>query len=242
MNPECDIYYRMNTYIRNEEEESEFSKRDANGEGVRFDKGKTRYDLLPMRSIFEIARNYRKLITYDESTKYDDFYSAITHARLFWYGQEKMCDNIPVIITAARYFLDVMSDKSELGKNKEVKMSTFKMADFRFDLIPVLPLAEIAKVFTYGTMKYDDNNWRKGMKWGRIYGALERHAEKWIQGEQLDIESGLHHLAHAAWQCIVLYEYSFSKRELDDRISEYATNQAYAIETELFEVDASNKP
>jgi hypothetical protein len=87
----------------------------------------------------------------------------------------------------------------------------------RYDLFAAWPLNEVAKVYTYGTLKYDDNNWRKGMKWGKLFGALMRHAWKWWRGETWDPESGLHHLAHAAWQCLALMEYERCKLGEDDR-------------------------
>jgi hypothetical protein len=88
----------------------------------------------------------------------------------------------------------------------------------RYDLMAPYPLNEIAKVYTYGTIKYDDNNWRKGMKWGKLFSAMMRHAWKWWRGERFDEESGLHHLAHAAWQCMALMEYEIYHPEHDDRM------------------------
>jgi hypothetical protein len=87
----------------------------------------------------------------------------------------------------------------------------------RYDLIAPWALNEIVKVYNYGAMKYDDNNWRHGMKWGKLFGALMRHAWKWWRGETWDPESGLHHLAHTAWQCLALMEYERCKIGEDDR-------------------------
>lgn len=87
----------------------------------------------------------------------------------------------------------------------------------RYDLIPPIPLQELARVFTIGAVKYGDENWRKGMKWKRIFGAIMRHAWAWMRGERLDHESGIHHLAHAAWGCLVLIEYEICSTGEDDR-------------------------
>jgi len=100
----------------------------------------------------------------------------------------------------------------------------FDQGKNRYDLIPGYALNELAKIYTYGTKKYDDNNWRKGMKWGRIFGAMMRHAWAFWRGESLDPESGLHHLAHAAWQCFTLIEYEKTKPELDDRFPDIGRN------------------
>ena len=87
----------------------------------------------------------------------------------------------------------------------------------RFDLIPPGPLLELARVYTYGAGKYADRNWEKGLAWGRIFAAIMRHLWKFWRGEWVDDESGLPHLAHAAWGCFALLEYMNTHPELDDR-------------------------
>ena len=87
----------------------------------------------------------------------------------------------------------------------------------RFDLIPPRPLYELAEIYTYGARKYDDRNWERGIKWGRIFAAIMRHLWKFWRGEWADPESGLPHLAHAAWGCFTLLEYNLTHAEYDDR-------------------------
>ena len=87
----------------------------------------------------------------------------------------------------------------------------------RFDLIPPGPLYDLAEVYTKGAQKYEDRNWEKGIKWGRIFAAIMRHLWKFWRGEHLDNESGQSHLAHAAWGCLTLMEYGRTHLELDDR-------------------------
>ena len=52
----------------------------------------------------------------------------------------------------------------------------------RYDLIPVRPLAEVARCFGMGARKYADRNWEQGLAWGRVFGALMRHLWAWWQG------------------------------------------------------------
>jgi len=87
----------------------------------------------------------------------------------------------------------------------------------RFDLLPPMPLFELVKVYTYGAAKYGDRNWEEGMDWGRVFAAVQRHLGKFWNGEELDEESGLPHLAHAAWGCLALLEYNKTHKKLDDR-------------------------
>ena len=90
----------------------------------------------------------------------------------------------------------------------------------RFDLIPGDSLEKLAEVYTYGTKKYDDNNWRKGMSWSRCFGAMMRHVWAFWRGESYDRESGCHHLAMGAWYCFTLMNYEKTHPEKDDRVKD----------------------
>ena len=68
----------------------------------------------------------------------------------------------------------------------------------RYDLIPVLALEEMVKGLTFGTIKYDDNNWVKvpsGRK--RYMAAALRHIQEYRKGNLWDEEQGIHHLSAA---------------------------------------------
>lgn len=90
----------------------------------------------------------------------------------------------------------------------------------RYDLIPCYPLEQLAKVYTYGAKKYADENWRKGISYKRIFSAIMRHCWALWRGEDLDPESGIHHMAHAALGCFTLIEYTRNRRKLDDRVTD----------------------
>lgn len=87
----------------------------------------------------------------------------------------------------------------------------------RFDLVPSGPLEAVVQVYTYGASLYQDRNWEQGIAWGRVFAALQRHLWAWWGGEEVDKESGLSHLAHAAWGCLALLEYLQTHPELDNR-------------------------
>lgn len=93
----------------------------------------------------------------------------------------------------------------------------YDLGKLRFDLFPPVSLERVAEVYTYGASKYDDRNWEKGIKWGRVFAAVMRHLWAWWRGEAVDAESNLPHLAHAAWGCLTLLEYERTHPELDDR-------------------------
>jgi flagellar motility protein MotE (MotC chaperone) len=87
----------------------------------------------------------------------------------------------------------------------------------RFDLIPAGPLFTLARVFGRGAKKYAERNWERGYPWSWSFAALMRHAWAFWRGEELDQESGLPHLAHAAWHCFVLQEFTNCYPDKDDR-------------------------
>ena len=106
-------------------------------------------------------------------------------------------------------------EEAQMGKEIAARFSKGKV---RHDLIPPMPLEELAKVYTYGCNKYDDDNWRKGLAWKQnVIGPLKRHLQKWLRGEVLDDESNCHHLAMVVWQCFALMEYERCKLGKDDR-------------------------
>lgn len=87
----------------------------------------------------------------------------------------------------------------------------------RMDLLSPIALIELAKVLDYGSKKYGDNNWRKGLLWSRVLAAALRHLMAYIGGEDKDPETGLSHLAHVAACIMFLLEYEVTHKDKDDR-------------------------
>ena len=87
----------------------------------------------------------------------------------------------------------------------------------RFDLIPPRALEELARVYSIGAAKYEDRNWEKGIKWGRVFAAMMRHGWAWWRGETHDPVDGQHHLSSVAWCAFALMEFERIHPEMDDR-------------------------
>ena len=83
----------------------------------------------------------------------------------------------------------------------------------RMNLLPPKAIVEISKVLTFGAAKYDAENWRKLDDLQNRYtaGAL-RHIFAHMDGEELDPETKLSHLAHA--MCCLLFKLEI---ELEER-------------------------
>lgn len=113
-------------------------------------------------------------------------------------------DKWPTVLTP------IEREKSEVGLR-------FDQGKIRYDLLQIHGLEELGKVSTIGAVKYADFNYLKGMDWLRIFGSLMRHAFAWWKGEDYDPETGLHHMAHCAWNCLTLVEYSKLNLGKDNR-------------------------
>lgn len=88
----------------------------------------------------------------------------------------------------------------------------------RVDLIPSEMIESVAEVLTYGAKKYDDNNWRKGLKHSIHYAAAMRHMLQFWRGVDLDNESGIHHIKHAMTNLgMIITNIETGREDLDDR-------------------------
>ena len=103
----------------------------------------------------------------------------------------------------------------------------------RYDLLPVEALEEIVKALTYGATKYGDNNWANGggHRWSRIFGSMMRHIWAWWGGEDMDKDSGLHHLALAGSEVCFLLAYIRRGTGVDNR--PHQTDEHYKRREEL---------
>jgi hypothetical protein len=57
-------------------------------------------------------------------------------------------------------------------------------------------LEPCARALEYGANKYSRNNWKKGQPASQILDSLMRHISALQDGEEVDAESGLPHIAH----------------------------------------------
>lgn len=91
--------------------------------------------------------------------------------------------------------LHVPGAKDDSGKNR--------MALVLGAFAPAMML--VSKVGTFGANKYTDNGWQtvpQGV--ARYEDAMLRHYFHYKDGETVDPESGLHHLAHCAWNALAV--------------------------------------
>lgn len=104
---------------------------------------------------------------------------------------------------------------SETGGSKGAKLA-------RFDLIPQDVLWELAEHYGKGEAKYptgDDGipNWQHGYAWNLSVAALLRHLSKFLQGEDIDEETGSSHLMGVIWHGIALRWFQLHNKGTDTR-------------------------
>ena len=88
------------------------------------------------------------------------------------------------------------------------------------DLIPGTAEVACAIAMTDGALKYGPYNWRESGKpvQARVYtSAARRHLKKWFDGEEIDPDSGAHHLGHAMACCAILIDAQACGQLADNR-------------------------
>lgn len=85
-------------------------------------------------------------------------------------------------------------------------------------LVPASFKAYTAMALAEGAMKYGSWNWRAAGVRASVYvSALQRHVDKWFNGEEFDPETGVPHLANACACLAVLIDSKTQQNMTDDR-------------------------
>lgn len=137
---------------------------------------------------------------------HDEFHDDVVSIVDPWDVVFEPTDYDLVSTTTATEVRSVSSTGGEKGTKPEV-----------FDQFPTEALMEIARVYGFGAAKYEAHNFRRGYEWSKSYNAMMRHLIAWQGGEDNDPESGLSHLAHAAWHCMTLLSFRDEHPDFDDR-------------------------
>ena len=90
----------------------------------------------------------------------------------------------------------------------------------RVSLVPFEVLLALADHYTVGAKKYEDHNWRKGLKYSDTMDSAMRHIIAFQTGEDIDEETGSSHLISAIWNLVALEYFQIHKdsyKEFDDR-------------------------
>jgi len=176
-------------------------------EGMKFDEGKARWELVPTEyfvSLSQVIQSFieRHMLREKKITFNQEYIYNVVRANIFRW--RLMGLNGP--LGRAHPLMDATVGLLMLAKKKEYCYEdVFPEFSFvqRWDLIDAEWTTKLAEVYTYGAKLYEDNNWQQ-VESDRYYAALNRHIDKYAINKLFDEESGLHHLYHAAWNCIAL--------------------------------------
>jgi hypothetical protein len=88
----------------------------------------------------------------------------------------------------------------------------------RFELLPLHVLQEVAEVLQHGADKYGEWNWHDDpIRCTTYIGSTCRHLFAWALGEDLDPDSGKHHLVHAIAGLMIVLDARANEKLIDDR-------------------------
>lgn len=74
-------------------------------------------------------------------------------------------------------------------------------------------IEQVGRVGTYGATKYTPSGWRSVSDGDvRYLDAMYRHLLRHASGEAVDPDTGINHLAHAAWNVLAVLELSSGAR------------------------------
>lgn len=103
---------------------------------------------------------------------------------------------------------------SEENKEQALRYNEGKL---KWSLVDFKSLEGMVRVLEMGAKKYDPHNWKKGMPVSQVSESLMRHLYAFLNGEDHDKESGLHHISHVMCNAMFLEYILREKPEFDDR-------------------------
>lgn len=187
---------------------------DARGSGARKNAGKPQWWQLPLMPVHRLTEEYASFYT-----SHIDVAQVIQDLGEWQRG----ADNA---LTAAMTVLLTML-ANEQGVERHPRLP------------PLRALESTVAVLEFGALKYPATqegaidkltgrptpaaagNWAKGMPWSVCLSCALSHLFAAAQGEKLDNESGLSHLAHAMCNLLFLAQYRQTYPEGDDRIKQF---------------------
>lgn len=112
----------------------------------------------------------------------------------------------------SKWVMEKEMQTSPTGGTKERK-------DCELGYVDPAALEALGRVAGMGARKYSPWNYMNGYNWSWSYNAMLRHMIAFWSGEDNDPESGLPHMAHAAWHALALTSFLLHSLGEDDRVA-----------------------
>jgi len=92
----------------------------------------------------------------------------------------------------------------------------FNTGKRQWSLVDFKSLEPLVKVLEYGAVKYSPHNYKKGLPITETCESLLRHTMAFLEGEDIDPESGLEHVGHIMANAMFLAYNMREKKEIYD--------------------------
>lgn len=99
---------------------------------------------------------------------------------------------------------------------QEKKGLRYNAGKRKWSLVHYESLEPMIEVLEFGAIKYEPFNWQKGLDKKEVLESLQRHLAKLFDGEEIDKESGLHHIGHI--MCNAMFYSYFSKGDKSNEV------------------------
>jgi hypothetical protein len=119
--------------------------------------------------------------------------------------------SIPVVV-GDKDIIDTTNCKSNIKVGLRFNKGKTRWALMDFEM-----LEGAVKVLEFGCDKYGEFNWKKGLKTTEICESSLRHIIAFLNGEDIDKESGISHSSHLICNAIFLEYMMKYKPEFDNR-------------------------
>lgn len=140
--------------------------------------------------------------------------SAMAHIGELSRRQEVIDD---LLMSGKEYGPEALFTEAGLAENPKEATGARKV---QMHMVPAGALVEVAGVFEHGASKYGSYNWRvAGIKLNTYTGGIMRHLLAIMDGQDVDPESGLPHLAHIAAGALIALDAGSLGKLTDDRVS-----------------------
>lgn len=106
-----------------------------------------------------------------------------------------------------------------MSKNAPVQLDALRYNNgkHRLSLVPTSLTRYVGAGLTYGALKYEPDNWRKGFAYRDLLDSLKRHLTDFEEGKDFDEETGLPSLALVGTNLAFLIEHFDKGLGKDDR-------------------------
>ena len=113
-------------------------------------------------------------------------------------------------------FIDATLYGTGMFKTEHIQATKFMKSDAGKNMLSLIDpqfVVLLGEILTFGAKKYAPNNWQLCEDASRYKDALLRHLYAYLGGEQLDPESRMSHLGHAAFGLMCLNYFDNLKKD-----------------------------